>query len=543
MGGGAFAQAAITAQGNVRVDQNAVSGSLSNPLSAAGVGVGDPNGSNAAASGSLSLAGGASATVQQTFLANFFGSRTGVLDVRGFGTAYGGGDLAAGGGDGRGVLRVLDGGLVDLDGRIDLGSFQGGGSGILQIDGFAEVEATSAGFLRGRGDVTGGGVLDLGFGGLTLGDGGSFDLSLDTGGELRVGTLQVGSTNGGVGSTLRLGDDAVARLGAGQVNAGSRVEMAGGTIRTDFLLLSGGALEGSGRFEGELRVLDGAGSRGRVSVAAGERLAVQRPGQFITAIDNAGLVENGGVLDLGGATFVNNQSGSYLGRGGTFRGFEFQNEGQDAAVDLLSGANTFDADFINSQNRRVTVTGGATAAFQQDVVNQGLVRVDPGSQATFVGTYSGAGDLLGGGGVTFLGDVQIGNSPAVVNVGVASTFASTSTFEIEIGGTDRDAEDFDGVNFLTGGSYDFQGGTLDVKTFGGFAPENGDTFEIFRFESFAMIPVTGGFGDVVLQQLGGGLSFDVSNLLVDGTITVVPEPASAALLLAGTGLLLRRRRA
>ncbi len=522
------------------------SGSQSNPLGTGqnpvfNVEIGPETFSSAPSTGRLTLGGGASADVSDTVIGSGQQALLGLLEVEGFGTTYRSSNVDAGLDGGRGVVRVRDGASLLVDSEMELGGFFGG-DGILEVDGFGIVSTNTARFRSGSASVTGGGVLTT-QGLLRVGDGGTFTLGVDGGGTVSAGGFTLGSPNGGAGSTVSVGSGGTLDLGSGQVNAGSRLTLDGGRVSTDFLDLAGGTLAGSGRIDGELRTFDGAGQRSLIEVGTGDTLSVRRDGQFLNAIDNGGLVENSGTIDLGGSAFVNDQNGSYLGRGGTFRGSQFQNEGFDAAVDLLSGANAFDADFINSQDRRVTVTGGATVVFQQDLNNNGTLRIDPGSRATVVDRYSGAGDLLGGGGAVFLGEFSPGNSPAILNVNLAATFPSTGNFIIEIQGTDRSGPDFDGVDFGADGSYGFDGGTLSVVLLDNFAPELGDEFEIFRSATFAAPPpVSGSFGDFAIAQLGGGLSFDVSTLLTDGFIRVVPEPGSAALLLAGTGLLLRRRR-
>ena len=53
---------------------------------------------------------------------------------------------------------------------------------------------------------------------------------------------------------------------------------------------------------------------------------------------------------------------------------------------------------------------------------------------------------------------------------------------------------------------------------------------------------SGEFGTLSLPALGGGLSWDTSGLYAGGTIVVAPEPASAAILLAGVAWAFLRRR-
>ena len=66
----------------------------------------------------------------------------------------------------------------------------------------------------------------------------------------------------------------------------------------------------------------------------------------------------------------------------------------------------------------------------------------------------------------------------------------------------------------------------------------GDTFNLFDSPTFA-----GSFSTVTLPALNDpGLAWDTSNLGVNGTLAVVPEPATAGLLVGGLGILLGRRR-
>ena len=163
------------------------------------------------------------------------------------------------------------------------------------------------------------------------------------------------------------------------------------------------------------------------------------------------------------------------------------------------------------------------------------------------GAYSvAAGATLGGtgstsGALTVNGVVNPGTAGAgTLAVNGNGTFNSGSTALFQLGGTA--AGQFDQLN-LSGTLA--AGGTLDVDLISGFAPSAGNSFDILDFTT-----ATGAF-TLSLPSLGGGLSWNTSQLLTTGTISVaaaiaaVPEPGAAALALLGGGALavrVRRRR-
>ena len=82
------------------------------------------------------------------------------------------------------------------------------------------------------------------------------------------------------------------------------------------------------------------------------------------------------------------------------------------------------------------------------------------------------------------------------------------------------------------------GGTLDVELIYGFRPQAGQTFDILNFDPAAL---SGEFDAIDLPDLGGGLSWDTSNLYATGAIGVVPEPATLALVGLGLLAVIRRK--
>ena len=563
MSGGAFAQS-ITASGAVSVDQQPRSGQLGSPLVAFDVGVGSESNGR---SGRLVLTGGAAADIGGSVRVGEGPEATlGLVEVSGFGTDLSAQSLRLGERSGRGVLELSDGAELGLDGRFEVGTQSvGGGGSSFTIGGFATLSAGDTALSSGRGLVEDAGLL-RGGSKVTLGENGRFDLEVAAGGRLEASFLDVGGSNGGARvSTLTLGGDADL-LRDGSIGPGSRLALEGGSLSAFTLQNNGGAITGSGRINANLRLLSsGSGSRSRVSLLAGETLEV-RGNQTDTLSSDFGLIENAGTLDVGGGTLVNLNESSYFGRGGTFRGSNFINAGGASAVDLLSGANSFASAFENRQGARVTVTGGATAVFQDDFRNNGALRIDPGSRATFAGDF--IGNLAAGGGESvLLGNLRFSAQQADFR---AASFSATAAGEATAAGTRRvqriegrtdlsgsqssltlrfDADGaFDAFDFVNASPAELvlsDGGTslmLDVAD--GFTADNGDRFEVFRFFADGESQITGSFaiGPEDLD-LGGGLFFDASELESTGFLTVVPEPGSVALLLGGAGVLLRRRRA
>jgi hypothetical protein len=79
-------------------------------------------------------------------------------------------------------------------------------------------------------------------------------------------------------------------------------------------------------------------------------------------------------------------------------------------------------------------------------------------------------------------------------------------------------------------------GLFAARLGSGFQPRLGDVFDFFD-----SVSLSGSFESVALPDLPQGLSWDVSRFYVDGSVSVVPEPTSTALLLASLALGVFRR--
>ena len=123
------------------------------------------------------------------------------------------------------------------------------------------------------------------------------------------------------------------------------------------------------------------------------------------------------------------------------------------------------------------------------------------------------------------------NDP-VAGFGWTDSFGS-ATLELELAGFTK-GDEYDHLDIAGQFAID---GTLDVQLIGGFNPQLGDSFDLLDFDS-----LTGSFSDIRLPTLNHGLAFDTTSLLIDGTLSVVPEPASVSVVAIALACLAKRRR-
>lgn len=150
-------------------------------------------------------------------------------------------------------------------------------------------------------------------------------------------------------------------------------------------------------------------------------------------------------------------------------------------------------------------------------------------------TLKGNGNVLGA--TTVNGTLAPGASPGTLTFNNALTFGSTSALALELGGTNPG--EFDKVAGVTNLTLD---GTFTVSLFGGFNPVPGNSFDVLDWTG--TLDATGfNIGtDLVLPSLTLDYTWDTTNFTTDGTLAVVPEPRSAALLIGGLAMLAGRRR-
>jgi len=203
---------------------------------------------------------------------------------------------------------------------------------------------------------------------------------------------------------------------------------------------------------------------------------------------------------------------------------------------VLSATNTFTG-ATTIEDGTLKLAAGAAMASKTFDVNAGatldLLDLKDGLTLGAGQSIRGSGTVLGY--LVAGGTVAPGSSPGILSV-EDILFAAGGTLEVELGDTVRGS----GYDVLaSSGSVTLQdGSTLAVSLINAFVPEKGDAFDILDFAA-----LSGQFGAVTLPALGENLAWNTDGLYTSGVIKVVPEPASAALLMAGlAGILLRFRR-
>ncbi len=225
-------------------------------------------------------------------------------------------------------------------------------------------------------------------------------------------------------------------------------------------------------------------------------LAVTDPGTAFTAslLSVAGLggtglvtVANGATLTAGGATVGGGGQGTLAVTGA---GSKFTVGGQSLAGSLTLGAATTGS------------TGGMTVDNAAKAAVYGPVTVLPG------------------------GSLELGSGSSMAVAGAYNESAGAS-LAFTLSSPAGDLLSATGLATL--------GGSLDVSLGSGFLPYTGEAFQLLSFGS-----ETGRFASVTLPTLPPGQSWDATGLYTTGTITAVPEPATAGLLVAVAGVLAGR---
>lgn len=475
---------------------------------------------------------------------------------------------------GHGELKILDGGRVTssvgsigfLPESSGLAEVSGAGSEWV-IDGdllagpsglaYGEMNITAGGSVRAQNSVVTRGIVRVDGAGshwhsgnnLVLGGGTQYaTLDILDGGRVSVGNRSTIGTggfvylNGGRFEFGRTSLDSFQRVFRQSGSMAGSVEIAGihsmnqlqpvfeggDTDLSEVRLTNAGLLTGSGLLDTSLENLAGA----QVRATANDWM---RFGGSTST--NAGRITNlGGIVEFGGS-MTNSSTGFMTGRGAWIAG-HWTNLGAIA----VSGTTDIIGALNNAAGGLIVTSAGATTTFYDPVINNGEIRTSGNANSVFFDTVSGAGGFTGTGNVFFEGDVNPGNSPAVVSFGGNLSLGSASHTLFELGGTGLGEYD----RFEIAGNLALSG-TMSVAMWDNFQLAPGMNFLIAQiggnrsgfFAGFGEGARVGNFsGQDLFITYGAGNGNDIALF----TLTAVPEPGAALLCLSAGCLACRFRR-
>lgn len=439
----------------------------------------------------------------------------------------------AGGGSGSGGGVFLHGNTLSLAGAVnaDGGSGSSGFPGEGRAGGGGRVLLTESAFIVGTSPVpttavnVAGGLQDSSG---QRGGSGTADLAPDV---TTVPTGQTLTVTGGklAGTVLAFSSNlTTVQSGGTFANSGGYTNQTGAefSLTASDARITGDTFTNAG-------LLDGPAGRVEAAVAnsaSGEIRAASASNLVFTATGNT----NAGSINLlgGMADFQQGLSntGSIAGHGSLAAGGTgLNNSGTvsfSQSTDVLGTVH-------NTGAGKLIATGGATVTYFGAVTHNGAeIRTAVGSRTTFLGAVNGAGNFTDTGTVDFEGGYSPGNSPAAVSLAGDAVFGAGNQLTIEIAGVTR-GTGFDAL-LVTG--HLTLGGALNVTLLNGFTPAKGQQFDLFDWGT-----QTGTFSSVNLPALANGMSWDTTKLYTNGSVDVVPEPSTWAMLVLGISLLTLRR--
>lgn len=381
---------------------------------------------------------------------------------------------------------------------------------------------------------------------LCVGHEGTGEVNIDSGAKIGAAEVNVAHVAGSEGLITVDGADSeldanhlyLGYGGPGEVTAANGALVAASFLRVGGLTAGGsGVLSATGEgTELRLNTVDiasfaGADADGSISLSGGadgsaESITIGYAGSGATAsmsLDGAGTeFEVGcctnvadGLLELsGGASLFGHRSPIYVGMG----------SGDGEAI--LSGTDTLLSGDDNVYIGGDTSTGGSGhVSVGEGATLRAAGKVEIGETGALCGSGTVDADTIND------GSLGPGCSFGELTVTGDLTLLDSSTLTIEIGGPLP--RQFD--RLVVGGTATLDG-DLVIETANGYAPAPGQTFTIVDATA-----VSGAFDTISGDRLGGGLSYDVSNAGGDLVFTVVPEPATVALLAGGALLLMGTR--
>lgn len=266
------------------------------------------------------------------------------------------------------------------------------------------------------------------------------------------------------------------------------------------------------------------------------------------ALDLAGFNNPVGPVVLSSGSMVDTVGGgmlsgsSYDVRSGTISAA--LGDGASASSLTKSTAGLVTISSANAYTGATTITAGTLSLTASGVIASN-VTISSGGAFINSGTVNAAINVQPGAALftteTSTTGLSILNGSLTLNNGADWYF--------DLGGASRGAalDGYDAVNGLTQLTLS---GTLHLNLINGYAPEQGDTFNLLDWTQLSAPGSVGGTGfsfDFTNASLGSGLTWDTSSFLSSGSISVIaataPEPHAALLMaMGGASMLLRRRR-
>jgi len=393
--------------------------------------------------------------------------------------------LFVGRNDGTGTLDVLSGAELTLQ-DFNIAAENGTGTAIVSINGAGST--------------------------ITQIEGHNLDIGLASG---TTGTLNI--ENGGVYNASYTGTLNIHTTGTLNANGGTfnvtpkhamanQVGKAGGTLTTaGAVTIDSGTVQILGGRGGNGQMMPPSGATGGVGgsfVVTGGSVTVSGTGVLSTQGGNGGsapfgkpggLGGEGGTIAVTSGTLTLNYglistAGGNGGIGGA--GAEDGAQGARGTIDIAGG--TFN------------INGGEVITGTIEHPGAGVFNFNAGT--LHVETFNGQLDQDGG-------TLAPGSSPGITIVS-GNYNLNAGSLAIEIGGLISGSE-YDHIS-VTGALALGLTSVLDVSLINSYIPGLGDSFDILDFGS-----ITGSFNAINLPTLGGGLDWDTSNLLIDGTLSVV----------------------
>lgn len=396
--------------------------------------------------------------------------------------------------------------------------------------------------LRIGTELGGAGVYVLSGGNLTahneyVGDLGVGQISQIGGTNTVTGTLTIGPASGGYGNYEMDGGKII----AANINIqqhGSFTNLGGNVDCT--VLNQGTYVHAGGAFNALLinqgtfaMTADFAPSEGVVNYTS-----MTIPTNLSLFANGAGF-DNRGRLGLAGGTLAG--SGPLTNSGGIFGYGVISNQvSNTGTIEATNGTLRLAGSVLNAAGGTLTADPGATLTVAGGLAgNPGLIldlaggTLDNGGHTlTNANLITGSGTFVG----SIVNDATIapGHSPGQLTLTGDLVLGTNSTLAMQLAGDSTSLYD----RILVGGLLDYNG-ALEVTLLDGFDPVAGDTFELFNFGA-----ESGAFSATNLPALDAGLAWDTSQLLSKGelSVSVVPEPASCAMLLLAFGLCAQWRR-